>query len=127
MNVVPYIDVMLVLLVIFMVTAPLLKQGIEVELPQASATALSEQSAPLIINIDAGGKFYINVAAEPKQAQSLASIVEKVSATLAAKPQTQVHLGADFSVAYGSVVALMNELKAHGVLNIGLLTTSPPQ
>jgi biopolymer transport protein TolR len=122
-NVVPYIDVMLVLLIIFMVTAPLLTQGIEVDLPTADAEPLQQDaSEPLILSVDVEGNFYLNVGdnedevREPQQVVTLASIVLK------AKPATPVLVKADENVKYGRVVTAMVLLQKAGAQKVGFLT-----
>ena len=125
-NVVPYIDVMLVLLIIFMITAPMLMQGVEVELPDAPSEPISNQDdEPLIVSIKADGGFYINLGAEPEKSASLEVISDKVSKILKAKPKTPVLVWGDEKVAYGIVVTLMAELQKAGAKNVGLVTENP--
>lgn len=122
-NVVPYIDVMLVLLVIFMVTAPMLVQGVKVELPRVDSTPIEQSDdEPLIVSVKADGSYYLNLGEEPKKAVSLAELKSNVSKVLSAKPQTSVLVWGDQNVRYGVVVSLMGELQAAGVPDVGLVT-----
>lgn len=122
-NVVPYIDVMLVLLVIFMVTAPLLSQGVKVELPKANAKPLdTKKDDPLIVSIKADGSLYINLGKEDKQAKPIAQIQDMVGKIVRAKPETAVLVWGDTQVPYGKVVQLMTQLQQAGVEQVGLVT-----
>jgi biopolymer transport protein TolR len=125
-NVVPYIDVMLVLLVIFMIAAPMLSQGVNVNLPQASAKALPAKSEPIIVSIDQRGQYYLNVSDRPKQPISGRALMVQVAAQLAvAKQKNQirdVYVKGDRSVDYGKVVEAMVMLQKAGAANVGLLT-----
>jgi TolR protein len=125
-NVVPYIDVMLVLLIIFMVTAPLLMQGVEVELPKAEAQAVeSDDSEPLIASIKANGELFLNVGGDESAAISPEVLQRRVGAVLRANPNKPVLVWGDQAVAYGDVVTLMVMLQAAGATNVGLVTESP--
>lgn len=123
-NVVPYIDVMLVLLIIFMVTAPLLTQGIKVELPKAGAEPISDTSslAPLILSVNATGELFINVGDEENTPKDAESIVSRTRAVLASQPTTMVLVKADRRVPYGNVVGAMVLLQQGGAENIGFVT-----
>jgi len=125
-NVVPYIDVMLVLLIIFMITAPLLTQGVEVELPKAAAEpldpALTRDNEPLILALDAEGRLYLNVGDDEERARSPAEIKRLASAVLRRKPDTPVLVKADKRVAYGQVIMAMVLLQQAGAAKIGFLT-----
>ncbi len=124
-NVVPYIDVMLVLLVVFMITAPLLMQGVKVELPQAPSEPFdSKQDEPLIVSVKQDGSFYINLGNEQDQATAkpLPKIQEIVTKILRQKPQTQVLVWGDQRVPYGEVVKAMTSLQAAGAPSVGLVT-----
>lgn len=124
-NVVPYIDVMLVLLIIFMVTAPMLMQGVKVDLPDASAEPVENQdSEPLIVSVDAAGQLYINLGNE-KQVLSLPSIKEKVAAVMRRKKDTPVLIWGDQAVPYGQVVTVMVALQEAGAPSVGLVTENP--
>lgn len=124
-NVVPYIDVMLVLLVVFMVTAPLLMQGVEVELPQAPSQPLEEQDdEPLIVSIKADGSLYINLGAQPDKAVALDVVTRQVATVLKNKPKTAVLVWGDKRIPYGDVVELMTALQGAGAESVGLVTES---
>jgi biopolymer transport protein TolR len=126
-NVVPYIDVMLVLLIIFMVTAPLLMQGVKVELPQSpSAPMDTEDEEPMIVSVKADGTYYLNIGGDEKVARPLAEIKETVGKVLRQKPGTPVLVWGDRRVEYGIVVHLMSELQNAGAPSVGLVT-EPPQ
>ncbi len=125
-NVVPYIDVMLVLLVVFMVTAPLLMQGVEVELPAAPSAPLDDkQEEPLIVSVDAKGLYYLNLGREQKAAKPMAEIKATVAKILRQKPTTKVLVWGDRSVDYGLVVNMMTALQSAGASSVGLVTEPP--
>jgi len=110
-NVVPYIDVMLVLLVIFMVTAPMLMQGVEVELPKADAAPVEDQDVePLIVSINSQGQLFLNLGANEKQVLELATVRQRVAAVLRRTPDKPVLVWGDQKVAYGDVVLVMTAL-----------------
>lgn len=122
-NVVPYIDVMLVLLVVFMVTAPLLMQGVKVELPQSNATPLEDtDEEPLIVSIDAAGSLFLNLGDDPEAPRTLADVTDTVSKVLKNKPTTAVLVWGDSNVPYGQVVSLMSDLQGAGAVSVGLVT-----
>ena len=123
-NVVPYIDVMLVLLIIFMVTAPLLTQGIEVELPKAGAEPLdpTEGQDPLVLSVDADGQMYLNVGDDEESPIGPEQIVQLTSVVLKRSPDTSVLVKGDTRVAYGAVVSAMVLLQQAGAVKIGFLT-----
>ena len=123
-NVVPYIDVMLVLLVIFMVTAPLLTQGIEVELPQANAEPIEtpQDHDPLVLSVDAEGNLYINAGDNEDQPQTGAEIVRRIGIVLGEKPETPMFVKADRAVPYGNVVGAMVLLQQGGAEEVGFVT-----
>ena len=122
-NVVPYIDVMLVLLIIFMVTAPLLTQGIKVELPKAGTEPISESTnTPLILSVDAGGNLYLNVGDDEDKPVISNEIISRTRAVLNNSPGTLVLIKADRSVPYGIVVGAMVLLQKGGANNIGFVT-----
>jgi biopolymer transport protein TolR len=124
-NVVPYIDVMLVLLIIFMVTAPLLLQGVQVDLPQANSAPSPNQEEPLVISVDAQNNYYINVGDNDKAVKPLSTITEQVSKVLRVKPQTPILVWGDTNVPYGTVVSLMSRLQNAGAESVGLVTEPP--
>ena len=121
-NVVPYVDVMLVLLVIFMVTAPLLMQGVKVELPQADAEPVENQdSEPLIVSINNNGHLYLNLGRE-EQILTLPTVKKRVSAIMRRNPEKPILVWGDKDVSYGSVVSLMAALQESGAPSVGLVT-----
>lgn len=122
-NVVPYIDVMLVLLIIFMITAPLIQQGVEIDLPQADAEQVDEQNIqPLVVTVDQQGQYYLDVGENTDEPISTETLQLKVAAVLRNKPNTPVMIRGDKDVVYGEVVQAMTTLQAAGVPSIGLLT-----
>jgi biopolymer transport protein TolR len=121
-NVVPLVDVMLVLLVIFMVAAPILQQGVSVELPQAKAGALSGEDQQLVVTIDKKGTIFLN-----DNAITLADLGQKLEAVTRLKPDKQVFLRADRSVPYGEVVQVMAAVKGAGVQSLGMITELPTE
>ena len=125
-NVVPYIDVMLVLLIIFMVTAPMLMQGVKVDLPDAAAEPVKNQdSEPLIVSVDASGALYLNLGGNEKQALDLATIRQRITAVLRRDPDKPVLIWGDQSVSYGVVVTVMTALQEAGAGSVGLVTEEP--
>ena len=122
-NVVPYIDVMLVLLIIFMITAPLLTQGIKVDLPKAGAEPMpSEDQTPLILSVDKAGQFYLNIGKDDEVPIAEDTVVERVSTVLRREPKTPVLVKADQSVPYGRVVQGMVLLQQSGAEKVGFIT-----
>ena len=125
-NVVPYIDVMLVLLVIFMITAPLLKEGVKVDLPAAGAKPIDPEflakHEPLIVTIDARGRLFVNFGQKPDSPASEATVSARTSALLRRDPQTPVLVKADTTVPYGTVVRAMVLLQKAGATKVGFLT-----
>jgi biopolymer transport protein TolR len=123
MNVVPYIDVMLVLLVIFMATAPMMTQGVSVDLPQANSAPLpTENDEPVMIAVAADGGYYINVGDDSEAATDLEALTQRVTAIHNEKPETLFLVRGDQNVPYGKVVVLMSELQSAGVTKLGLVT-----
>jgi biopolymer transport protein TolR len=125
-NVVPYIDVTLVLLVIFMVTAPLMTQGINVDLPDANSGPLSvtDNDPTLVVSIRADQTYYMNVGDE-EEAVALALIGERANKIIGANPSIKVLVEGDQSLSYGVVVNLMNVLQQAGASSVGLITEPP--
>ena len=124
-NVVPYIDVMLVLLVIFMVTAPMFNQGVQVDLPQAPSEPIKnfmEQQEPFIVSVDALGKIYVNQSATPNQALNFEEFQQQAAGLLASKAQKQAYVKADSNVQYGNVMRVMVVLQQAGVSSVGLIS-----
>ncbi|WP_026374498.1 protein TolR [Aestuariibacter salexigens] len=127
-NVVPYIDVMLVLLIIFMVTAPLVTQGVKVDLPDAEAEALSEDSKPpLIASVDASGQYFLNSGENQDQPMSAVDLATVVAEQLKLEPNTPVVVKGDGAVPYNEVVQLMVLLQRAGVPSVGLMTETPQE
>lgn len=127
-NVVPYIDVMLVLLIVFMVTAPLLVQGVQVDLPKASTEPVPENDdEPIVVSVDKAGQYYVTLGDPDKQGEpvELASIGERMEKILRNKPKTPIMVKGDNAVNYGSVVAAMAVLQGAGAESIGLITEEP--
>ena len=127
-NVVPYIDVMLVLLIIFMITAPLLQQGVEIDLPQASANPLPpEQREPLVVSISKSGDFYLNIGEGNEKPIDEELLGNRVAAVIKNHPQTPVLIRGDKAVDYGRVTEAMVLLQLAGVDKVGLMTESQEQ
>ena len=128
-NVVPYIDVMLVLLIIFMITAPLLSQGVKIDLPQVPSEPLpaTSDSDPVIISVDAAGNFFINYGEDPDQPVSPETLVNRVGALIKYRPELPVLVKGDASVHYGRVVQAMALAQGAGAKGIGLITEPPEQ
>jgi biopolymer transport protein TolR len=126
-NVVPYIDVMLVLLIIFMVTAPLITQGVKVDLPQADAQPLSkDMKPPLVASVDANGNYYLAVGTSKNEPMSAEEVATLVAAHLKLAPDTPVVVNGDGAVSYDAVIQLMVMLqKIAGVPSVGLMTDTP--
>lgn len=126
-NVVPYIDVMLVLLIIFMVTAPMLTQGIKVDLPKLESDPViaEKHQEPIIVSVDSHGAYYLEMSANATKPLALEVLLKKVSAILSQKPTTNVLVRGDKHVEYGAVVALMSALQTAGADGVGLITEDP--
>ena len=124
-NVVPYIDVTLVLLIIFMITAPLVQTGVDVDLPQADTAPVEQKNEPpIIVSVDKQGLFYIDLGEQVDEPVSAEILLYRVAAVLRNKPETQVYIRGDHTVAYGKVVTVMAALKNAGVPSVGLMTSS---
>jgi biopolymer transport protein TolR len=125
-NVVPYIDVMLVLLIIFMVTAPLLTQGIKVELPKAGAEPLDpdlmQDNEPLVLSINRNGELFLNIGDDKEQPLEQSTVVERTAAVLRRNEKTPVLVKADQAVPYGRVVLGMVLLQQAGAEKVGFIT-----
>ena len=127
-NVVPYIDVMLVLLIIFMITTPLITQGVKVELPEADAEPLSEESEdPLVISVSQAGELFLNVGDGKENPLEEEALMLRVAAVLRHKPKTPVMVRGDSLVDYGRVVHAMVLAQAAGAPSVGLVTEPPEQ
>ena len=116
-NVTPLVDVMLVLLIIFMVTAPMMMQGVDVALPETTSEPLAAEKEHLIISIDPKGQIYIN-----EFQVSLDVLSGKLSKILEGKPDKEAYLRADKNIPYGTVVRVMAEIKAAGIDKLGMVT-----
>lgn len=121
-NVVPYIDVMLVLLIIFMVLSPLLIQGIEVNLPQTDTTKMSVQNEPLVISIDSNGNYYLNLGEETLPIP-LDELKRKAEVIYQANSEIEVVFQSDESVSFNSVAKAMAAVQSVGISKIGIVTT----
>lgn len=124
-NVVPFIDVMLVLLVIFMITAPLLTQGVKVDLPKTEAQAIDDHKEPLIITVNASGQYFFNLAEKPTQSlnqQALSRLVAAELRTSANNGNRSVLVRGDKNVQYGKIIEAMVVLQHAGAKSVGLIT-----
>ena len=125
-NVVPYIDVMLVLLIIFMITAPLLTQGIKVDLPKAGAeplpASLLKDNEPLVLSVDREGQFYLNIGQAEDEPLDEVTVVARTAAVLTRSPDTPILVKADQAVPYGRVVTAMVLLQRGGAEEVGFIT-----
>ena len=130
-NVVPYIDVMLVLLIIFMITAPLLTQGIKVDLPKAGAEPLDPQmlknAIPIVLSVDKEGRLYLNIGGNPQAALDPDVVADRTTAALRRNPELPVLVKADNAVPYGRVVQAMVILQKSGAKKVGFITDPLPQ
>jgi len=131
-NVVPYIDVMLVLLVIFMVTTPLLTQGVAVELPQASSLPVKDgNKEPLIVTVDVNGNYYVSIGYDQDKSNNQDKpvdhdqLVQRIVAVMQDKPGTPILVRGDTKVEYGKVVTAMTLIQKAGAPSVGLLTEPP--
>jgi biopolymer transport protein TolR len=127
-NVVPYIDVMLVLLVIFMVTAPLITQGIKVNLPKARTGGIPSPTVDsVVISVNEFGDYYIDAGQDKAKPASLKIIADRVHTVLEYKPETPVLVRADFQVPYEKVLLAMAAAQRGGAANVGLIVAAPPR
>ncbi len=125
-NVVPYIDVMLVLLIIFMITAPIVQQGVEIELPQLTANSLPpDEQEPVILTVSKTGDYYLNIGDDLKKPVSDDVVAQRIALVLKQKPQTPVLVRGDKDADYGSVTTAMVLLQSAGVEKVGLMTEQP--
>ncbi|MCW8905822.1 MAG: protein TolR [Sedimenticola sp.] len=125
-NVVPYIDVMLVLLVIFMITAPLLTQGVKVDLPQADSEPLpQEQDEPVVVSVNRAGELFIDVGEGKNDPVDPQTLITRIAAVLTYKPKTPIMVRGDRNVDYGRVVETMVLIQRAGAPNVGLITETP--
>ncbi|MDP2521214.1 protein TolR [Neptunomonas phycophila] len=122
-NVVPYIDVMMVLLVIFMITAPMLTQGVSVDLPQAASDPVNDQDQePVVVTVDKDGAYYINIGGDDKTQVSQEEVSERVEKILNETPNQLLLVRGDKNVSYEKVVGLMALLQQAGAASVGLVT-----
>ncbi|PFG09028.1 protein TolR [Marinobacter sp. LV10MA510-1] len=126
-NVVPYIDVMLVLLIIFMVTAPMLTQGVKVDLPQTSSDPIQAEKnvEAIIVSVDSNGAYYVEVGDRGSDPMALEELQSEVAKILSQRSNSEVLVRGDEQVRYGTVVRLMSALQSAGAANIGLITEAP--
>ena len=129
-NVVPYIDVMLVLLVIFMATAPLLNQGVEVDLPEAPSEPLTDdEDDPLVVSVKDDGAIFVNIGVRRGDDQgsrvTIFSLEDQAAKVIGARPDIPVYVRADAALAYGVVVRVMTVLQRAGAVSVGLITDPP--
>ncbi len=121
-NVVPYIDVMLVLLIIFMVTAPLLNLGVDIELPQSNAKSMQEKKDPVIVSVDRAGNYFLTVEAGSNEAVTAEQLEAKIGAIVRQNPQVPVFVAGDGSANYQKVMDAMVLLQEAGVQRVGLMS-----
>ena len=127
MNVVPYIDVTLVLLIIFMITAPLITQGVKVDLPQAPSQVIQpSDNEPVIVSIDPAGKIYVDLGEQPSAPIDEETLVTRIAGVNKYRPGTDFLVRGDAGVPYGRIVEVMALMQSAGVKNVGLLTEAPP-
>ncbi len=130
-NVVPYIDVMLVLLIIFMVTAPLLNLGVDIELPKSNAKSLDQKTDPVLVSVDDKGTMYLTLGAAPREEIDAQTLVTKVAAFVRQNPTVPVLIGGDHRVDYGRIYDTMVLLQQAGAPRVGLMSqpteTTPPK
>ena len=125
-NVVPYVDVTLVLLIVFMVTAPLLMQGVDVDLPQAPSAPLEDTpNEPLIVSIKADGSLFLNLGAAADKPIAIELLQQRVTKVIKQAPATPVLIWGDQNIPYGEVVGLMTHLQSAGARSVGLVTETP--
>jgi len=131
-NVVPYIDVTLVLLIIFMVTAPLMNLGVDIQLPQSSASVIQSDKEPVVVTVDKDGAYFLTLGGSESEAIDEPTLVNKVSAFVRQNPEVPVRIGGDERVAYGRIYQVMAALQQAGVSKVGLMSqpaqpeTPPP-
>ncbi|WHZ19632.1 MAG: Tol biopolymer transport system, TolR protein [Rhodanobacteraceae bacterium] len=121
-NIVPYIDVMLVLLIIFMVTAPMLNLGADIQLPQSAAKALQDEKQPVLVSVDQQGNVFLTLGKSPREQVDDETLVKDVSAFVKQDPKASVMLGGDKRVDYGRVNQVLGLLQQAGVAKVGLMS-----
>ncbi len=125
-NVVPYIDVMLVLLIIFMVTAPLMNLGVDIELPKSNATSIQNDKEPVVVSVDKDGAYFLTIGGTAREAVDEETLVNKVSAFVRQNPQVPVMIGGDERVEYGRIYSAMVLLQQAGAPKVGLMSQPTP-
>ena len=125
-NIVPYIDVMLVLLIIFMVTAPMLNLGADIQLPQSAAKALQNDKQPVLVSVDEQGDVFLTLGKSPRQQVDDSTLVKEISAFVKQDPKVPVMLGGDKRVDYGRVNEVLGLLQQAGVAKVGLMSQPEP-
>ncbi|NWN91426.1 protein TolR [Marinobacter adhaerens] len=127
-NVVPYIDVMLVLLIIFMVTAPMLTQGVKVDLPETASDPIQTDKnvESIVVSVDSNGAYYLEVGDEGSDPMSLARVRDQVAKILSQRTSGDILVRGDENVDYGTVVRLMATLQGAGASSVGLITDTVP-
>jgi len=126
-NVVPYIDVMLVLLIIFMVTAPLMNLGVDVDLPQSNAKSIEEKKDPIVVSVDVDGNYFVAVTAGSNEAITADQLEEKVRAIINQNPKQAIFVAGDGSANYQRVMDAMVLLQRAGVEKVGLMSAPKPK
>lgn len=121
-NVVPYIDVMLVLLIIFMVTAPLMNLGVDIELPQSAAKSIQNDKEPAVVSVDRDGKLYLSMSSAPREEIDAEALKTKIAAFVRQNPQIPVYVAGDTSADYGKIYQAMVLLQQAGVPKVGLMS-----
>ena len=121
-NVVPYIDVMLVLLIIFMVTAPLLNLGVDIQLPQSAAKSIQNDKEPAVVSVDQDGQLFLTLGAGEREPIEAEALVNKVSAFVKENPQLPVLVAGDQRADYGTIYQAMVLLQTAGVPKVGLMS-----
>ncbi len=125
-NVVPYIDVMLVLLIIFMITAPLITQGVKISLPQAPSEIITpSRLEPVIVSVNSLGEVYVDVGEHPDEPVADQLLVARIAAIMKYRPDTDILVAGDREVGYGQVVRVMTLIQSAGVKDVGLITEPP--
>ena len=121
-NVVPYIDVMLVLLIIFMVTAPLLNLGVDIQLPQSQARSIQNDKEPAVVSVDEQGGLFLTLGASEREPIEAEALVKKISAFVRQNPQVPVLVAGDQRADYGTIYQAMVLLQSAGVPKVGLMS-----
>jgi biopolymer transport protein TolR len=121
-NVVPYIDVMLVLLIIFMVTAPLMNLGVDIELPKSNASAVDQKDEPLLVSVDKQGLMFLTKGTGQREAMDEEKLVQQVAAIVAQAPKTSVLIAADTNVDYGKVYKAMELMQRAEVKRVSFIS-----